>query len=112
MYVTDIYRQVIEQPESIPEVIRKKIDFSNGDTMGRIYRIVPDRPLGHARPRQKLGALSSSDLVKELANPNGWNRWTAHRLLLERQDHVAISELKAMASGGLLPATRVHAFSK
>ena len=39
LYVTDIYRQVIETPESIPEEIRKKIDFFKGDTLGRIYRI-------------------------------------------------------------------------
>ena len=44
LYVTDIYRQVIETPESIPEEIRKKIDFYKGDTMGRIYRIVPNKP--------------------------------------------------------------------
>ena len=42
--MTDIYRQVIETPESIPEEIRKKIDFYKGDTMGRIYRIVPNKP--------------------------------------------------------------------
>lgn len=39
LYFTDIYRQVIETPESIPEEIRKKINFYNGDTLGRIYRI-------------------------------------------------------------------------
>ena len=44
LYITDIYRQVIETPESIPEEIRKKINFYNGDTMGRIYRIVPNHP--------------------------------------------------------------------
>src|SRR5579872_566981 len=35
LYITDIYRQVIETPESIPEEIRKKINFYNGDTLGR-----------------------------------------------------------------------------
>ena len=36
LYVMDFYRQVIEGSEFIPEEIRKKINFFNGDTMGRI----------------------------------------------------------------------------
>jgi putative membrane-bound dehydrogenase-like protein len=109
LYMTDIYRQVIETPESIPEEIRKKIDFYNGDTMGRIYRIVPNHPLRRGDLKVNLGALSSSDLVKQLANTNGWNRWTAERLLLERQDHSAIPDLKTMAANGSSPEARVHA---
>jgi len=89
LYVTDIYRHVIETPESIPEEIRKKIDFYKGDTMGRIYRIVPNKPLRTGNLKPGLGKLSSADLVKHLANPNGWHRFTAHRLLLERQDRLA-----------------------
>lgn len=109
LYITDIYRQVIETPESIPEEIRKKIDFYNGDTMGRIYRIVPNHPLRQDSLKVNLGALSSADLVKQLANSNGWNRWTAERLLLERQDRSAVPDLKAMAASGPSPEGRVHA---
>ena len=92
LYVTDIYRQVIETPESIPEEIRKKIDFFNGDTLGRIYRIVPNHPLRQGNLKPNLGAASSAELVKQLANPNGWHRQTAHRLLLERQDRSVIPD--------------------
>ncbi|HLJ12914.1 MAG TPA: PVC-type heme-binding CxxCH protein [Bryobacteraceae bacterium] len=109
LYITDIYRQVIETPESIPEEIRKKINFYNGDTLGRIYRIVPNHPARKGSLTTNLGALSSADLVKQLANPNGWNRWTAHRLLLERQDRSAIPDLKAMAANGASPEARSHA---
>lgn len=109
LYVTDIYRQVIETPESIPEEIRKKIDFFKGDTLGRIYRIVPNHPLRHGDLQPNLGAASSAALVKQLANPNGWHRETAHRLLLERQDAAAIPDLKAMAASGPTPEGRVHA---
>ena len=105
----DIYRQVIETPESIPEEIRKKINFFNGDTLGRIYRIVPNHPLRQGNLKPNLGALSSSGLVEQLANPNGWNRWTAHRLLLERQDQAVVPELKKMAVSAM-PEARVHAF--
>ena len=60
LYVTDIYRQVIETPESIPEEIRKKIDFFKGDTLGRIYRIVPNHPLRQGDLKPNLGAASSA----------------------------------------------------
>ena len=108
LYMMDIYRQVIETPESIPEEIRKKINFYNGDTLGRIYRIVPNHPRRQGNLKPHLGAISSAGLVAQLANPNGWNRQTAHRLLLERQDTAAVAELKKMASNAM-PEARVHA---
>jgi putative membrane-bound dehydrogenase-like protein len=109
LYVTDIYRQVIEQPESIPEEIRKKIDFFNGDRLGRIYRIAPNHPQRRGDLKPNLGAATSADLVKQLANANGWHRFTAHRLLLERQDRAAIPDLEAMAASGPSPEARMHA---
>lgn len=109
LYVTDIYRQVIETPESIPEEIRKKIDFFKGDTLGRIYRIVPNHPLRRGNLKPNLGSLSSADLVKQLANPNGWHRLTAQRLLLERQDRSVVPDLKAMAANAPSPEAHVHA---
>jgi putative membrane-bound dehydrogenase-like protein len=109
LYVTDIYRQVIETPESIPEEIRKKIDFYNGDTMGRIYRIMPNHPRRKGDWKTNLGAMNSSELVTQLSNSNGWNRGTAQRLLLERQDHAVTNDLKKMATAGSTPEGRVHA---
>lgn len=109
LYLTDIYRQVIETPESIPEEIRKKINFYNGDTLGRIYRIVSNHPARRGDLKVDLGALSSADLVKQFNNPNGWHRLTAQRLLLERQDRAVVPDLKAMAAGGATPEARMHA---
>jgi putative membrane-bound dehydrogenase-like protein len=109
LYVMDFYRQVIEGPAFIPEEIRKKINFFNGDTMGRIYRIVANHPLRRGDLKPNLGSLNSADLAKQLANPNGWQRWTAHRLLLERQDRSVVPDLKAMAANGPTPEARVHA---
>jgi hypothetical protein len=110
-YFTDIYRQVIETPESIPEEIRKKIDFYNGDTLGRIYRIVPNSSPVHRNLQPGLGALSSDGLIAQLGSPNGWNRWTAHRLLLERQDKTVIPKLQEIAANGSSPEARMHALS-
>jgi len=71
---TDIYRQVIETPESIPRRFRKKIDFFNGDTLGRIYRIVPNHPLRRGDLKPDLASVNSAQLLLLLANPNGWHR--------------------------------------
>jgi putative heme-binding domain-containing protein len=99
----------LRTPESIPEEIRKNINFYNGDRLGRIYRIAPNHPLRRGDLKPNLGALDSDGLVKQLANPNGWNRVTAQRLLLERQDRAVIPYLKAMAANGPSPEARVHA---
>lgn len=109
LYFTDIYRQVIETPESIPEEIRKKINFYNGDTLGRIYRIVSNHPRRQGDLKPNLGRAGSAELVKLLDSSNGWHRQTAHRLLLERQERSVIPNLKAMAEGGTSPEARVHA---
>ncbi len=109
LYLTDIYRQVIETPESIPEEIRRKINFFNGDRLGRIYRIVPNHPQRRGDLKTGLGAASSAELVSQLSNPNGWHRQTAHRLLLERQDRSVITNLKQVAAFGNTPEARVHA---
>jgi putative membrane-bound dehydrogenase-like protein len=109
LYLTDIYRQVIEQPESIPEELRKKIDFFNGDRLGRIYRIVPNHPLRRGDLKPNMASASSAQLVQQLANTNGWNRFTAHRLLLERQDRSVISDLTSMAMNDVSPEARMHA---
>jgi putative membrane-bound dehydrogenase-like protein len=109
LYVTDIYRHVIETPESIPEEIRKNIDFYKGDTMGRIYRIVPNKPRRQGNLKPDMGRLSSGELVAQLGNENGWHRVTAQRLLLERQDRSVVPALRTMAQSSPSPEARVHA---
>ena len=60
LYVTDIYRLFIETPESIPEELKKNMDFWAGDTMGRIYRIVPNKPMRQRDLKPQLGAATTS----------------------------------------------------
>jgi len=109
LYITDIYRQVIETPESIPQEIKKNINFYHGDTLGRIYRIVPNHPARRGDLKPGLGALSSAELVQQLGNANGWHRQTAQRLLLERQDWSVVQDLIRMAASGASGEARVRA---
>ena len=74
LYVTDMYRETIEQPESIPEDLKKNIDFLSGSDKGRIYRISPVHPLRQRDLKPKLGKASSAELVELLASTSGWHR--------------------------------------
>ena len=109
LYVTDMHREFIETPVSIPEELRKKMNFYNGDTMGRIYRIVSKRSKVKRGVRVEIGKASTVELVNLLENPNGWHRETAHRLLLERMDRAAIAPLKKKALESTSAPARLRA---
>ncbi len=109
LYITDIYREFIETPESIPEEIKKKMNFWSGVDKGRIYRIVPNHPLRTRDLKPNLGKASTAELVAQLTNTNGWNRITAQRLLVERQDREAPPLLRELARTSDFPLARLHA---
>jgi len=90
LYLMDVYRLFIETPESIPEEIKKGMDFYAGDTMGRVYKIVSNKSQTKRDLKPNLSKATTEELVKLLEHPNGWHRTTAQRLLLERQDREAI----------------------
>ena len=95
IYIVDMYREVIEHPDSLHPVIKKHLDLTSGRNRGRIYRIVPD---GFERRRASgLGQADTPRLVSTLAHPNGWHRETAARLLYERRDRRAIPPLEALS---------------
>ncbi len=107
MYVVDMYRQIIETPDSIPADILKTIDMSAGKNQGRIYRI---RPKGepYSRSPLALSRASAAELVPLLGHVNVWQRMTAQRLLVERKDSSAVEPLKALVSSKN-PLARLHA---
>jgi putative membrane-bound dehydrogenase-like protein len=95
LYVVDMYRQIIEHPEWMPEELRKRPNLRAGNDRGRIYRILPQdfkRP-----PLPKMSTMSSAELVDTLASRNAWRRETAARLLLERQDKSVGAKLRPTA---------------
>ncbi len=82
LYITDMYRETIEHPWSLPEPIKKHLDLDAGNDRGRIYRIAPKgfKPA----PFVDLGTLSDAELTAMQMHPNEWHRMTARRLLYER----------------------------
>jgi putative membrane-bound dehydrogenase-like protein len=107
LYFVDMYRAVIEHPEWMPEELRKRPDQMHGNDLGRIYRVVPKDFRRMAKTQ--LSTLTSNQLVAKLAHHNAWQRETAARLLLERQDKSIKKQLKQMALGNKVRHARVHA---
>ncbi len=109
LYFTDMQRETIETPLSIPEELRKRIDFYSGDNLGRVYRIVPNKPAHQRGLKVDLASASSGELVKLLEHPNGWHRDVAHRLLLERLDRSAVPALTEAAQKSTSGPARLRA---
>ncbi|MFN0054893.1 MAG: PVC-type heme-binding CxxCH protein [Planctomycetales bacterium] len=128
LWIADMYRQVIEHPQWIPDTWQKKLDLQAGFDQGRIYRVYPTD--AKPRPIPRLATLDDAGLVAALDSPSGWQRDTAQQLLVERhggagstQQGVAgrqareareaaarcVTLLERLAREGGLPQARVHA---
>ncbi|WP_417850863.1 neutral/alkaline non-lysosomal ceramidase N-terminal domain-containing protein [Thalassoglobus sp.] len=82
LWVCDMYRQVIEHPEWIPEAWQAKLDLYAGYNRGRIYRVYhKDSPPTRI---EDLSKLKTPELVGLLKSSNGWMRDRAQQLILER----------------------------
>jgi putative heme-binding domain-containing protein len=96
LYICDLYRGIIEHVIFMMPYLRKQILDRGLDTpvhMGRIYRITHENAIRY--PLQKLGGLTSPQLVEQFARTNGWARDTAQRLLIERKAVDAVPQLEA-----------------
>lgn len=82
LYITDMYRETIEHPWSLPEPIKKHVDLNSGFDRGRIYRAAPEGAKATGAP--DLASLSDAELQKLLDHANDWHQTTARRLLYER----------------------------
>lgn len=82
LYITDMYRETIEHPWSLPEPIKKHVDLNSGFDRGRIYRVSPD---DFETPEiTDLSSLSDTELRTMTSHTNDWHQTTARRLLYER----------------------------
>ena len=108
LYIADMYRLVIEHPEWIPKWIQGRLDLRAGSDKGRIYRIAPKSPMRRKIPN--LARLDTAGLVAALDSPNGWQRDTAQRLLVEQQDGAAVEPLKRLSVEATSPKVRLQAF--
>ena len=97
LYVVDFYRKFVEHPGWVPEHLRDKVPWRTGAEHGRIWRISNKNiKVKHVKPA--LNKASTAEIVRHMADENGWWRDTAQRLLVERQDRAAITPLSSLAS--------------
>jgi putative membrane-bound dehydrogenase-like protein len=83
MAVVDFYREIIEDYSAIPRYLQQQYELDHGKDRGRIWKIVPEKPLPVASA--DMSSLSTDALVAELASERFWRRQTARRLLVERK---------------------------
>ena len=105
LYVADMYREVIEHPDSLPLELKRQLDLTSGRDRGRIYRIVPADY--RQSPPAPLDKANVAGLVEALTGTNGWRRTTALRLLYEGQDPSAAGLLRAGFSKCKRPEGRI-----
>lgn len=106
LYVADMYREIIEHPDSFGDVIKKHLELTSGRDRGRIYRIYHSPP---PKRTYKLNQLKTIDLVGLLEHPNAWHRETASRLIYERQDLATVEPLQRLVRESETPLARMHA---
>lgn len=105
IYVLDFYREAIETPLSLPEDIKAKMNLASRDR-GRIWRLV----------REGAKAVwpafaTADDLARGIASQNAWERETAHRLLIERQNVAAVPMLTKTVLGAGSAGPRLRALA-
>lgn len=82
IWVTDFYREIIEDYSAIPRHLQQQYGVYNGYDKGRIYRLTHRD--AHKSPPSDMIRLDAVELARECASPLLWRRQTAQRLLVER----------------------------
>jgi len=109
LYIADMYRFVLEHPEWIAPETQSRLDLRAGADKGRIYRVFPKGAKLRAAPN--LAALDNAALAAALDHPNGWQRDTVQRLLIEREAKTAAPILREFVRSAANPKVRVHALA-
>ncbi len=112
LYIVDMYRGIIQegnwtQKGSYLRGVIDKEGFAKNIGRGRIYRVVHESTVRKTPP--KLLDLSTSQLVEQLSHSNGWQRDTAQKLIVLRNDQSVIPALEQLAQTGDSPLGRMHA---
>ena len=107
MYITDFYREIIEDYSAIPRYLQQLYGLTNGMHHGRIWRLTHnDAP---QTPPADMSNLLDKQLAKEVGNPHAWRRETARRLLIERQADETANTLIQHLNPDTPPAAAINA---
>jgi putative membrane-bound dehydrogenase-like protein len=108
LYVVDFYRKFVEHPDWVHNAARDEVPWRTGAGHGRLWRV---RSSKSPVPNRKINLRQAAwpEVVEHLRNDNGWWRDTAQRLLVERQERMAIPALEKLVRQASPPLARLHA---
>ena len=109
LWIVDMYRYVIEHPIWIPPDTLATLDTRAGSTMGRIYRVVPEKTA--ARPIVPLSTLNGAELAVAMDTPNGTQRDLVQQLVQWNQDVATTPALQKLCGESRYPAVRLQALA-
>lgn len=112
VHMLDMYHGIIQHKTYVTSYLRKYYTGQGldgpGKGHGRIYRITAKG--GKVEQVPDMDALSSAELVKFLAHPNGWHREMAQRVLGSRSAEPSTTALlEELAAMNDRPLARMHA---
>lgn len=112
VWITDFYREIIEDYSAIPRYLQQQYGLTNGADRGRIWRLVAEERKPTAA--FDMSRLSPRELVAEIGSGNFWQRQTAQRLLTEGRMEDIAADLEALTRQSNEPAvviTAMHTLS-
>ena len=107
IWITDYYREIIEDYSAIPRHLQQQYGVYHGHDRGRIYRLIHhDTP---TPPVADMSKLEVPQLGRECASPISWRRLTAQRLLVERTAKPAAPVLREILAESTNPSAIITA---
>jgi mono/diheme cytochrome c family protein/glucose/arabinose dehydrogenase len=110
LYIVDMYHGIIQHRLYVTTYLRQQIEsrgLEKVTAFGRIYRVTHESKRPSMKPQ--LSKASPDDLVKYLADGNGWRRDTAQRLLVEQGNTTIAPALVKTATSHSNHLARLHA---
>jgi putative membrane-bound dehydrogenase-like protein len=109
LYIADVHRFALEHPEWIAPETQSRLDLRAGADTGRIYRVLPTG--AKLRPVPNLAKLDNAALAAALDSPNGWQRDTVQRVLMERDSKDTAPIIRKLARVAANTKVRVQALA-
>lgn len=108
LWIVDFCRASVEHPDYMPPGVAATVDHRSGDHAGRIWRV----RRADLAPRPWVPPATAAEAAALLADPNGWRRDTAQRLLVEGRfpaDHAEAAVRALLTADARHSRARIHA---
>ncbi|MDA7667418.1 c-type cytochrome [bacterium] len=107
IYISDYYREIIEDYSAIPRYLQQQYGLTNGKYHGRVWRLSHESDSEFLLTR--MSHLPNGRLAMEVGSPRVWRRETARRLLIEREAKEVREPLGWLLEEGKTPDAAINA---